>query len=171
MDWLILSVGVVMGGLITWAVTHLYSGRQEKVIGRLPDHIVRLLIEGGLIAPEKATEARAVARSGLVSWWATSENATQPDMNQGSYQDFEKADLALRHVYERLRAMLHTKDLERLEQAQEAWRSFRDRQIKLAGGFYEGGSIQPLIHNMEALSLTEARTKELEALCEELHSR
>lgn len=171
MDWLTLIVGVAIGGFVTWAVTHLYSQRQERVIAGLPEHIVRVLIQRGLIVREKETEARTAARSGLVSW--AKSVATQADMNQASYQDFEKADLALRHVYERLRAILQPQPehLERLDQAQEAWRSFRDEQIKLAGGFFEGGSIRPMIHNLEGVALTEVRIKELEQLYDELKSR
>lgn len=157
MDWPSLVVGSVIGGLITWGVTALYSRRQEKVIAHLPGRIVQELIQRGLIVPEKETEARTAARRALVSWAAFEVPDSQAEMNQASYRDFERADLELRHVYERLRAMLAPEDVERLDEAQEAWRSFRDKQIRLAGGFYEGGSVEPLVHNMEALALTEAR--------------
>ncbi len=161
--------GGLIGGFITWAVTHFYSRRQEKVIAHLPERIVREFLQRGLIVPEREAEARTVARRALVSW-ATSD-ASQAEMNQASYRDFEKADLGLRHSYERLRMILEPKDLERLDQAQEAWRSFRDEQVRFAGGFYEGGSIRPLIHNVEALVLTETRIKELERLYDEIRSR
>jgi uncharacterized protein YecT (DUF1311 family) len=96
---------------------------------------------------------------------------TQAEMNRTSFQDFEKADLELRQIYERVSSMLEPDDLKRLEESQKAWRSFRDKQVKLAGGFYEGGSIQPLIHNVEAHAQTEARIKELHGICDELQSR
>lgn len=92
-------------------------------------------------------------------------------MNQTSYESFESADLALQQACRRLRLVLDEKDLERLNEAQEAWTAFRDKQVMLAGGFYEGGSIRPLIHNMEAQAVTEVRVKDLQALYDELHSR
>lgn len=93
------------------------------------------------------------------------------EMNQTSYEEFEKADLELRQAYERLRSLLSGGSLRRLEEAQDAWVAFRKKQVLLAGGFYEGGSIQPLIHNVEAQALTEARAKDLRAQYEELVSR
>ncbi len=169
MDWIGLLVGGVTGGFITLVVTHLYSWRQEKVIARLPERIVREFIRQGLIVPEKETEARTAARRALVSW--ATYDGSQAEMNQASYHDFEKADLELRHSYERLRAILDPEALERLDQAQEVWHSFRDKEVKFAGGFYEDGSVRPLMHNVEALALTEARTKELERLHHEIRSR
>lgn len=96
---------------------------------------------------------------------------TQAEMNQGSFEEFEKVDLDLKQAYERLRSLLDGESLKHLEEAQEAWQTFRKKQVVLAGGFYTGGSIQPLIHNVEAHALTESRAKELRALYEELVSR
>ena len=101
----------------------------------------------------------------------TDRVVTQAEMNQGSFEEFEKADLELKQAYERLWSLLDGESLKRLEEAQNAWQVFRNKQVVLAGGFYTGGSIQPLIHNVEARVLTESRAKELRALHEELISR
>lgn len=92
---------------------------------------------------------------------------TQAEMNQTSFEEFEKAELELKHAYERLGSVLDLEDMRRLDEAQHAWLKFRKKEVILAGGFYEGGSIQPLIQNVEAQALTKARTKELRTLYEE----
>src|SRR5436305_7866216 len=74
---------------------------------------------------------------------------TQFEMSQLSFQDFESADLELKHAYEKLDSIVDPADAERLERAQECWNQFRDMQARFADGLYEGGSIQPMIRNLE----------------------
>ena len=118
-------------------------------------------------APDEEAEASVAA----ITKAGSERTITQAEMNQASYEEFEKAELELKQALERLKSVLGPEDMKRLEEAQRAWLGFRKRQVVLAGGFYEGGSIQPLIHNVEAQALTEARAKELRALYEELASR
>jgi uncharacterized protein YecT (DUF1311 family) len=118
-----------------------------------------------------APEGEAKASVAAITHSASDRIVTQAEMNQGSYEEFEKVDLELKQALERLRSVLGQEDSKRLEEAQQAWLKFRKKQVVLAGGFYEGGSIQPLIHNVEAQALTEARAKELRSLYEELVSR
>jgi uncharacterized protein YecT (DUF1311 family) len=172
MDWASLLAGSVIGGLVTWVVTHLYSRRGDRAIALLPERIAQELVQRGLINPERETEARAAARDSFLSW-ATSDAPplTQAEMNEASYRDFKEADLELQRTYGRLYTALGPEDRQRLNETQEAWRSFRDKQIRLAGGFYEGGSIQPLLHNTAALKVTEARCRDLQQLHDEIRLR
>lgn len=96
---------------------------------------------------------------------------TQFEMNQSSYEDFEKADLMLAQAVRKLQLILHDESIGELDAAQAAWKSYRDKQVAFAGGFYRGGSIAPLIRNSEAAALTYARAKELMAVYDELQSR
>jgi uncharacterized protein YecT (DUF1311 family) len=96
---------------------------------------------------------------------------TQFELNQTSFQDFEKTDMELKHALERLGSVIDPPDAERLDIAQEVWRAFRDKQARFAAGFYEGGTIQPLIYNVELHAVTEARLKELRQIYDEIRSR
>ena len=51
--------------------------------------------------------------------------------------------------------------LEALEGAQAAWRGYRDRACRAAGGQFEGGSLQPVVLLDCRLRLTRERTLEL----------
>lgn len=193
MDWGILKdVGIFVVGLVTGPTAYFV----KRKIERRPEHENLELKERLLkinremndqnLTPEKLKDLEASLRNKVGSRSSPEETQakieaitehpsgkiiTQAEMNQTSYEGFEKADLALQQAYRRLRSILDEKDLERLDEAQEAWATFRDKQVVLAGGFYEGGSIRPLIHNVEAQAVTEARVKELHALYDELQSR
>lgn len=110
-------------------------------------------------------------RVALITHSASSRPITQTEMNQASYDEAEKANLKLQQALRRLSAVLSPENAKRLEETQTAWHAFREKQIVLAGSFYGGGSMQLLIHNVEAQALTEARAKELRSLYEELTSR
>jgi len=123
------------------------------------------------------TEDRGIPTGGEIALLESIQDATreriitQADLNQTSFQGFEKSDLALRHVLERLEPLLSASDIERLKRAQSAWRRYRDKQIAFAGGLFEGGSMRPLIHNLEAQSLTDTRVRELQRVYDDLLRR
>lgn len=96
---------------------------------------------------------------------------TQLEMNQSSYEDFEKAELILEQSVRRLQSILDGASLKELAASQVAWKGYRDKQVAFASGFYRGGSIAPLIRNSEAAALTYARAKEIAAVYNELQSR
>jgi uncharacterized protein YecT (DUF1311 family) len=96
---------------------------------------------------------------------------TQFELDQTSFQDFEKTDLELKHLLERLGSIVDPPDAERLDIAQKAWREFRDKQARFAAGFHEGGTIQPLIYNVELHAVTKARLKELTQIYDEFRTR
>ena len=96
---------------------------------------------------------------------------TQFQLNQSSYEEFEAAELAMQQAFRRLKSFLEGESLKELDASQAAWKEYRDKQVSLAGGFYLGGSIAPLICNTEAAALTNARARDLASLYEELQSR
>ncbi len=74
------------------------------MIALLPERTAQELIRRGLIGAERENEARAAAQEALLSWAASdAPSSSQAEMNEASHRDFEKADLELRHAYERLR--------------------------------------------------------------------
>jgi uncharacterized protein YecT (DUF1311 family) len=161
MDWLPWVAGIVIGGIITLLVTHVYARRQEKSLARLPEQVAQTLIprlvERGLIEQGKETEARAVTQEVLSSSWGL----TQAEMNQASMRDFKEAEAELQTVYERLRSHIGPEERQLLAKAQEAWKTFQEKEVRFAGALYKGGSIQPLIHNSAALGLTRERLADL----------
>lgn len=193
MDWSVLKdVGLFVAGLIIGPLAYFAKRRVERrsdhedleLKERLlkinkemkeqdltPDQLKELeqLLRRKLKGRSSAQEAEGVVVTMLEG--LSERTITQAEMNQVSHQDVENADLELRHAYERLAAEMSPDDLKRLQETQTAWREFRDKQVEFAGGFYEGGSIRPLIHNVEAHALTEARTRELRRQYEELRSR
>ncbi len=145
--------------------------RELKEQNLTPEGLKKLsaVLISKLSAHASLEEAEAVVAS--ITETGSDRIVTQAEMNQGSYEEFEKADLELKQAYERLRSLLEGDNLKHLEEAQRAWQAFRKKQVLLAGSFYMGGSIRPLIHNVQACALTESRAKELRALYEELVSR
>lgn len=154
--------GLVVGSAVTWAITHFYARREERSLALLPQQVAQTLIpqlvQRGFIEKANETAARAVTREVLSSSWGT----TQYEMNQASRRDFAKADAELGAVHERLRAYIPPDERELLDEAQEAWKAFRDKDVRFAGALYKGGTIQPLIQNSAALGLTRERLAELE---------
>lgn len=102
---------------------------------------------------------------------STGKILTQAEMNQLSYEEFEKSELELKQIYERLTGALSASERQRLDESQKAWLRYRNQQVAFAGSLYEGGSIQPLIHNIEAQTLTNERVKDLRVFYEEYESR
>lgn len=102
---------------------------------------------------------------------------TQADMNQCSYQDFEKADKELNAVYKR--ALKSQQDVDKqaaemgpdyvgavkaLKKAQRAWIDYRDGHCDGVGYEAVGGSMQSMLISGCKAQLTQARTKELREL-------
>lgn len=102
---------------------------------------------------------------------------TQADMNQCSYEEYEKADKELNTVYKQALKSQEEVDKEAaemgpdyvgavkaLKKAQRAWIDYRDGHCDGVGYEAVGGSMQPMIINGCMASMTAARTKELRDL-------
>jgi len=102
---------------------------------------------------------------------------TQADLNQCTYEEYEKADRELNTVYQQ--ALKSQAEIDReaaeigpgyvgavkaLRKAQRAWIDYRDGHCEGVGYEAVGGSMQPMLINGCMASMTVARTKELRDL-------
>ncbi len=88
------------------------------------------------------------------------------DLNQVEYNAktgelYQLWDQSLNDLWKVLESVCAQDQLETLRDAQADWITERDRKIKDAGMEVEGGSMQPMLENMEGAKLTEARVHEL----------
>ena len=87
---------------------------------------------------------------------------SQMELNQQSYNDYQKADKQLNATYTALMAKISAAGKARLREAQISWLRFRDQECAFETMGTEDGSIHPLILNNCLTGLTLARVKELE---------
>ncbi len=88
---------------------------------------------------------------------------SQAKMTQQAVDEAAKADKAMNAAYKELMLLLDAEGQEKLKTAQRAWIKFRDAECALAADAARGGSLSPQLHAMESLTLTEARTSQLNA--------
>ena len=94
---------------------------------------------------------------------------TNMEMIDCAGRDFSAADKALNEAYGAVMTKLKAMDKEQpdlglvdaLRKAQRAWIAFRDGQCAWEAGFFNGGSMQPLIRQSCLTELTQARTGQL----------
>lgn len=91
---------------------------------------------------------------------------TQAAMNQSSYEEYQIAREELNNLVGAVSNNLSRDIKTNWIELQSSWESFADEAIKFEGSKYDGGSIQPLIHNTTATGLVRARITEVER---ELH--
>lgn len=85
----------------------------------------------------------------------------QTNLNLLSKELCDLLDVRMKAVEGQIRKKLEGDALGLFEKSAEAWRSYRTAQVRLEGSFYEGGSIQPLVHNQAYSALTETHIDEL----------
>ncbi len=80
---------------------------------------------------------------------------TQTDMNICASQAYQRADKILNQLFQQIKRKYRSQDFKKLQQVQFDWLKFRDSHCKFEASFYEGGTLQPLIHGkcMETLTL------------------
>jgi uncharacterized protein YecT (DUF1311 family) len=103
-----------------------------------------------------------------------SNQVTQLDMNQCSYEEWQAADAELNRVYRDALNAVQARDRDyplegaseedRLRAAQRAWVAFRDANCDAAGFPMRGGSAEPLLVNGCFHQMTQERIAELEAV-------
>jgi uncharacterized protein YecT (DUF1311 family) len=86
---------------------------------------------------------------------------SQAEMNMCAAKRFKAADAELNRVYNRLTSMLEGDNLARLKAAEVSWIKYRDDNCGYEAGFFEGGSMRPLILSSCLERMTKARTAEL----------
>jgi len=87
------------------------------------------------------------------------ENQTNLNLTSKELCDF--LDVRLKALEGEIRQKLEGDAVALFDKSAAAWRNYRTAQVKLAGSFYEGGSIQPLVHNQAYSDLTETHIDEL----------
>lgn len=97
---------------------------------------------------------------------AQAEAKTQLDANTCWSQQADEADKALNGTYGKVVAAMHAAkvDTAPLVQIQLAWIPTRNKTCNYEQMLYEGGSIMPAIYSECVATMTQARTKHLEAL-------
>lgn len=89
------------------------------------------------------------------------EELTQSDMNQKSEELRALWEDALDHLLEEAKKDLPDAEQEQLAAEQSAWYANMVTAVEAEGKAYEGGSLYPLVVNMEAARLMEERVDQL----------
>ena len=85
----------------------------------------------------------------------------QVDMNMKSEELRQLWDAALNMLLNNAKSVLPEAEWNALTEAQNAWTAATETAVAAAGKDWEGGSMYPLVVNMEAARLTEARVYEI----------
>ncbi|MES0812530.1 lysozyme inhibitor LprI family protein [Roseibium sp. SCPC15] len=104
--------------------------------------------------------------------------ATQMEITQCTYQEWQAADAELNTVYKSAMANMRTLDSDlsehlkgaanALQEAQRAWLPYRDKACQSYGFLARGGTMEPMLVNICLTKLTQQRVKELKELAEGL---
>ena len=85
----------------------------------------------------------------------------QVDMNMKSEELRHLWDAALTMMLDEAKSALSEAEWKALTEAQNAWTAATETAVAAAGKDWEGGSMYPLVVNMETARLTEARVYEI----------
>jgi len=99
-----------------------------------------------------------------------SPNATQMDLNQCAYDEYQQSDLKLNQVWKQLikKHKNNTDYVEKLRVSQRTWIQFRDAEVAAMFSCLEDtprscwGSMYPMLYNMALSELTMLRAERLE---------
>ncbi len=141
-----------------------------------------LTFAAGILGAVLLFAASAFAGDGDPEWDCNfADQLPQQGMNFCAAEDFRAADQELNAVYKRVRAYMKQTDKDVAEwnedlvgaekallKAQRAWIDYRDGQCEDEGFKARGGSLEPLLVATCMADLTRRRTKELEALMEDM---
>lgn len=89
------------------------------------------------------------------------DELTQTEMNVKSQELYELWDGALNDLWGKLKNKSSEEEFSKLLDEQRKWITDKENQVEEAGKAVEGGSIYPLVVNMEAAKITEERVYEL----------
>jgi uncharacterized protein YecT (DUF1311 family) len=129
---------------------------------RLYTFLLLACIAGCAQAPKH--KAAGAPDSELLKLTAALDSAqTQTGMNLASQKISDFWDGRLASVEKRLLLKLDGEDRRRFSDSMKHWRSYRMHEVQFRAGFYEGGSIQPLIANTAHSQITEHRAGEMES--------
>lgn len=89
------------------------------------------------------------------------DELTQTEMNQKSGELSELWSAALTMMLDKAKSVLSEAEWNALTEEQNAWTAATETAVAAAGKDWEGGSMYPLVVNLEAANLTEARVYEI----------
>ena len=89
------------------------------------------------------------------------DELTQREMNIKSQELYELWDGALNYLWDELKSCLSEEEFSKLLDEQRTWITKKEKSVEEAGKEVEGGSLYPLVVNMEAAKITEERAYEL----------
>ena len=93
------------------------------------------------------------------------ENGNQMQLNQCAAEELARANAALNSTYQALMKKIEAPNQAQLRDAQRAWIAFRDKEctFETGGGANQGGSIWPMMVDKCLTTMTQERTKALQA--------
>ena len=91
---------------------------------------------------------------------------TQAEINVLVSSDLTEINKLLEKTLEESRVDLTESQQQLFHKAQSDWLEYREAYSELKASFYEGGPIQPAIHGLTKIGITESRVKELKQLHE-----
>ena len=105
--------------------------------------------------------ATVEAQSNAIKASLENDPLPQVDMNMKSEELRQLWDAALTTMLDKAKSALPDAEWTALTEAQNAWTAATETAVAAAGKDWEGGSMYPLVVNMEAARLTEARVYEI----------
>ncbi|AYY80602.1 DUF1311 domain-containing protein [Proteus vulgaris] len=87
--------------------------------------------------------------------------ATQTEINQCVYRDFQQKDEELNRIYQQYYTKLDGTRKEQLKQAQLVWVNFRDLSCQYEADYYQGGSLAPMVYSSCLKDKTKERISDL----------
>ncbi len=88
-------------------------------------------------------------------------NLTQTQLNTTSGDLYKLWDDELNDLWKRLKSKLSDSEMKKLLSEQRTWIANKEKQVKKAGDEVRGGSMQPMVEDLEAAKLTRERVIEL----------
>lgn len=105
-------------------------------------------------------------QSDAIKSFLENDAQTQMEMNSKSQELYELWDNALNYLLDELKNGLSEEEFSKLLSEQSIWIAEKEKSVEEVGKEVEGGSIYPLVVNMENAEITEERVYELyELLC------
>jgi uncharacterized protein YecT (DUF1311 family) len=89
------------------------------------------------------------------------DSTSQTAMNECFAREAKQDQLLLEGLLKELAAKLDAPDKERLEEVQSQWVKYRNAHCRWQAGFFEGGSVQPMMYSTCISALTRNRIEEL----------
>lgn len=106
-------------------------------------------------------------QSDAIKSFLENDAQTQTEMNRKSQELYELWNNALNYLLDELESSLSEEEFSKLLSEQSIWSAEKEKSVEEAGKEVEGGSIYPLVVNMENSKITEERAYELyELLCQ-----